>query len=118
MSFLRSTIDWMIVIEIEPATLPTVSIKPAISPALKKEFALTSEMTFVMMEEQQVSTDRANPSTRQDPAMKSPYGWRLAGEYWILMNKATDNNYQKLIEDLILAQVFDEKLLNEYLKLL
>ena len=53
------------------------------------------------------------PSSRFSKSESSDSSRKLR----ILMNKATDNNFQKLIEDLILTQVFDEKLLNEYLKL-
>ena len=67
----------MIVIEVDPVTLPRVSIRPAMMPAFMNEFAFFSEITFVMIEEQQVSTDRAIPSTRHDPATNKAKGYKL-----------------------------------------
>ena len=65
----------MMVIEVDPVTLPRVSISPAIIPAFIKLLALFSEMTMVIMDEQQVSTERANPNTLQEPRIKTPKGY-------------------------------------------
>lgn len=53
------------------------------------------------------------PSSRFSKSESSDSSRKLR----ILMNKVTDNNFQKLIDDLVESQVFDEKLINEYLKL-
>lgn len=94
-----------IVIEVDPVTLPRVSIIPAMKPAFMNEFAFFSEITFVMIEEQQVSTDRAIPSTRHDPATNRAKGYKLTVNC-VLMSNAIKSKAEKIVSIFLSSNFF------------